>query len=174
MINFEGSELRPHKRLLIYYALTSLLLGPFFFLFLIPLFFRYETLRYRFDKEGVSMRWGILFRREISLNYSRIQDIHLSSNVVERWLGLGKVQVQTASGSASAEMTIEGLENFQEIRDYLYSKMRGARGESQNGIAASAAPEEGDELTAALREIAAELRALREEVAGRNAGELPR
>ena len=174
MIPFEGSELRPHQRLLIYYALTSLLLGPFFFLFLIPLFFRYETLRYRFEKEGVSMRWGILFRREISLNYSRIQDIHLSSNVVERWLGLGKVQVQTASGSASAEMTIEGLENFQEIRDYLYSKMRGARGESRSGTASAAAPEEGDELTAVLREIATELRALREEVAGRNAGDQSR
>jgi membrane protein YdbS with pleckstrin-like domain len=171
MIPFEGSELRPHQRLLTYYFLTSLLLGPFFFLFLIPLFFRYETLRYRFEREGVSMRWGILFRREISLNYSRIQDIHLSSNVLERWLGLGKVQVQTASGSAGAEMTIEGLENFQEIRDYLYSKMRGARGESGSGIASPTAAEEGDELTLALREIAAELRSLREEVAGRNGGE---
>ena len=39
--------------------------------------FRYHTMRYRFDAEGVSMSWGILFRREVLLNYSRIQDIHL-------------------------------------------------------------------------------------------------
>jgi putative membrane protein len=46
------------------------------------------------------MRWGILFRREISLTYARIQDIQLSSNLVERWLGLAKIQLQTASGSS--------------------------------------------------------------------------
>ncbi len=86
---------RPHPNLLGYYALGSLLLGPLFFVPLIPLYFRYHSLRYQFDDEGVSMRWGILFRREIHLTYARIQDIHLTSNVVERWLGLGRVQVGT-------------------------------------------------------------------------------
>ena len=89
---------RPHPKLLTYYFLTSLLLGPAFFTILIPLYFKYHTLRYRFDDQGISMRWGILFHREITLTYARIQDIHLSSNFVERWLGLARVQVQTASG----------------------------------------------------------------------------
>ncbi len=157
-----GSELRPDRNLLIYYALGSLLLGPLFFVPLVPLFFRYETLRYRFDGEGVVMRWGILFRREISLTYARIQDIHLSSNIIERWLGLGKVQIQTASGSASAEMVIEGLPNFEEVRDFLYSKMRGAREEARHAPspASHAGGEDGD-LAGVLREVAAELREAR-------------
>jgi putative membrane protein len=58
------------------------------------------------------MRWAYLFRREVSLTYARIQDLHLVSNVIERWLGLGRIQVQTASGSAEAEMTIEGLQDY--------------------------------------------------------------
>ena len=45
---------RPHSNLLAYYAAGSLVLGPFFFVALIPLFFRYKTLRYEFDDEGVS------------------------------------------------------------------------------------------------------------------------
>jgi hypothetical protein len=49
---------RPHGNLLVYYALTSLLLGPFFWAMLIPYYFRYRTLRYRFDDEGVTMSWG--------------------------------------------------------------------------------------------------------------------
>ncbi|HVR44582.1 MAG TPA: PH domain-containing protein [Thermoanaerobaculia bacterium] len=158
------SELRPDRNLLLFYFLVSLLFGPFFFIALIPLFFRYETLRYRFDEEGVSMRWGLLFRREISLTYARIQDIHLSSNFIERWLGLGKVQIQTASGSASAEMTIEGLKNYGEIRDFLYSRMRGARAEPERRRAAAGrvpAGEETDELAAVLRQVASELRAIR-------------
>jgi putative membrane protein len=162
MPTLTASELRPDRKLLVYYALGSALAGPFFFLPLIPLFFRYETLRYRFDAEGVSMRWGILFRREISLTYARIQDIHLSSNILERWLGLGKVQIQTASGSASAEMVIEGLPNFEEIRDFLYSRMRGAHEEARHAPERAAAPEGGDgDLAGVLREVAAELRALR-------------
>ena len=100
---------RPHPNLMTYYALSSLLAGPFFFVPLVYLYFRYHTMRYRFDADGVKMSWGILFRREVSLTYARVQDIHLTSNLVERWLGLAEVKLSTASGSASAEMTIEGL-----------------------------------------------------------------
>ena len=57
-------------------------------------------MRYRFDTDGIHMRWGIVFRRDVLLNYSRIQDIHLRSNLIERWLGLARIEIQTASGSA--------------------------------------------------------------------------
>jgi len=173
---------RPDSNLLVYYALQSLLLGPFFWAMLIPYYFRFRSLRYEFDEEGVGMRWGILFRKEISLTYARIQDIHLTSNVVERWLGLARIEVQTASGSASAEMTIEGLREFEHVRDLLYTRMRGARGELPGadraaitdpdfaGVAldrsgAEAAVE--DALPRALLAVAAELRALREEIEAR-------
>ena len=77
----------PHKSLFTYYALSSLMAGPVFVVPLVYLYFRFHTLRYVFDREGITMRWGILFRREISLTYARVQDIHLVSNLVERWLG---------------------------------------------------------------------------------------
>src|SRR5262245_33328009 len=83
---------RPDPILLRYYILVSLLLGPFFWVALLPLFFKYETLRYRFDDEGVSMSWGILWRREVYLTYRRIQDIHLTRNIVQRWMGLATVR----------------------------------------------------------------------------------
>ena len=91
---------RPHRQLLHLYVIRALLtvvLFPFFFL---PLFFKYETLRYRFDNEGVTMAWGFLWRREIFLTYTRIQDIHLARGVLERWLGLATINIQTASGSS--------------------------------------------------------------------------
>jgi len=145
---------RPSPSLFKYYVLSSFVAGPFFFIPLLYLYFRYHTMRYDFDEEGISMRWGILFRREITLTYARIQDIHLTSNVLERWLGLARIQIQTASASASAEMTLEGLHEFEGVRDFLYSKMRGVR--PQQG---AAAPQ--DDLTAALREVAAALRDVR-------------
>src|SRR5687767_1452342 len=139
----------PDPALFRYYLLGSLLAGPLFFIPLIPLYFRYHTLRYQFDSEGISMRWGILFRREITLTYARIQDIHLVSNVLERWLGLARVQIQTASGSASAEMTLEGIRQFSVVRDYLYGRMRGI---------ASPTAQRQSSPTDTLGEIAREMR----------------
>jgi putative membrane protein len=176
---------RPHRNLLVYYGLGSLLLGPFFFVALVPLYFRYHTLRYQFDEEGVSMRWGILFRREIHLTYARIQDIHLTSNVVERWLGMGRVQVQTASGSAKAEMTIEGLQEFEAVRDYLYARMRGMREERHGGVRGAVGPAGAgpaspaaagldaaavEELATTLLTVARELREVSRTLAARSSG----
>lgn len=165
------ATLAPHPNLLRYYAVSSLAAGPFFAFVLLPLYFRYRTLRYEVDDEGITARWGILFRKEISLTYSRIQDIHLASNVLERWLGLARIQVQTASGSSAAEMMIQGMREYGAIRDFLYSRMRGAREGSPHAARAAAgtapaglAAPVAAELTQALHEITAELRALRAEL----------
>jgi putative membrane protein len=157
---------RPHRDLLTYYLLSCLVVPPLF-PFLAPYYyFRYHTMRYKFTDEGISMSWGILFRRQIILNYARIQDIHIRSNLVERWLGLGKVLVQTASGSAGAEMTLEGFKEFEAVRDFLYSKMRGVKDPAHKvaapgGAAAPASAPADPELAAALREVARELRETR-------------
>lgn len=151
---------RPDVRLWRYYVLSSLLLGPFFFIPLVPLYFRYHTMRYRFDDDGISMKWGILFRREINLTYARIQDIHLTSNFVERWFGLARIQIQTASGSSTAEMTIEGIPEFEPLRDYLYTRMRGIARPGREG-------DGDDDLATLLRDVAAEIRAVRELLAAR-------
>ncbi|MEW5765965.1 MAG: PH domain-containing protein, partial [Acidobacteriota bacterium] len=108
---------------------------------------------------------------EINLTYARIQDIHLVSNVVERWLGLARIQIQTASGSARAEMTIEGIREFELLRDFLYSRMRGAQGSSPAdtfGRPDGRRETEGDlaAATAAVLEAASELRAVREALEG--------
>lgn len=167
--------LAPQRQLLIYYALGSLVFGPAFPIALVVLYFRYHSLRYDVDEEGITMRWGVLFRREVSLTFARIQDIHLSSNVLERWLGLARIQVQTASGSSGAEMTIEGLPQFEAIRDYLYARMRGARDHSPRGSNGEGflAESSGEPLTDALREIAAEVRSLRLALAARDESDEP-
>ena len=154
---------RPHRSLWTYYILCSFLIPPVFPILLLVFWFRYHTMRYKFTDEGISMSWGILFRRQIIINYARIQDIHLRSNIVERWLGLARVLVQTASGSAGAEMTLEGLQEFEAVRDFLYSKMRGVKDPAHRAVPtpAPSAPGQETELAAALREVARELRETR-------------
>lgn len=151
---------RPEPVLLTYYLWVSLLtvLGfPFVFL---AHYCKYATLRYRFDDEGISMSWGVLFKREVVLAYRRIQDIHVTRNLFQRWLGLASVSIQTASGSGSAEMTIEGITRADELRDFLYRQMRGVK----DDLPGEQTPDAGDGALALLTDIRDRLQRLLERV----------
>ena len=149
---------RPEKALLTLYFLGSLLSCFMFPIVFVPLFFRYETLRYRFDDQGIFMGHGILFRRQMQLTYSRMQDIHLSQNILERWFGIGTVTIQTAGAGVGSDMSIVGVKDAEAIRDYLYTRMRGARSNQVMTATASSSEQVLHEIRDALLETAAALK----------------
>lgn len=175
---------RPDPKLWTYYLIVAALTLPGIVLTLPILYFRFHTLRYRLDDEGISMSVGFLFKRETHLTYRRIQDIHLTRGLIQRWLGLATISLQTAAGSSNAEMQIEGVLEAERLRDWLYGKMRGAHGESHDARATAGAAAAGianavtgagaltmtaspavagapDHATALLEEIRDEVRRLR-------------
>lgn len=158
---FDPSSIkRPDDKLLTYYLMVAAMTIVGFPFVFIPLMCKFKTLRYKFDDKGVSMSWGVLFKREIYLTYRRIQDIHVTRNLFHRWLGLADVAVQTASGSSGAEMTIEGVRDPELLRNFLYSQMRGVSDERKDSAAAASRESEptgafdsSDEALELLREI---------------------
>jgi hypothetical protein len=166
---------RPHRSLWTYYIISAIFTGPGIIFTLPYLYFRYITLRYRFDDEGIHMKVGILFRKEINLTYARIQDIHLRSGIVQRWLGLANLEIQTASGSATAELVIEGFKEYELIRDFLYTRMRGYQTHGKGAaVAAASSPTVGTgdnaEVVSLLLNIRDELRRTRELLENPNSG----
>lgn len=157
---FDASQVtRPHPRLMTYYAILAVLSLLAFPVTLFLLWVKYRTLRYRFDAEGVWRAQGMLWRSEVNITYRRIQDIHLTNGLIQRWLGLATVSIQTAAGSASPEVTIEGVLEAEALRDFLYTKMRGVRDGAHHAAAAAGAPgEPGDEALALLVDIRDALR----------------
>lgn len=161
-----------HPRLLTHYFILSLFTGPGFPIMFPILYFRYRTLRYRFDADGVTMKVGILFKHEIALTYRRIQDIHVNRGILQRWLGLATVACQTASGSSSPELVIEGLLDYERVRDFLYQQMRGAKEDhlAPTGVHTDTAPgvsvphQSSDEALALLADIRERLTVLTREV----------
>ena len=119
---------RPSPKLLTYYVLTGLLSGPACVIVIPALIIRYNTLRYQFEETGLRMLVGLFFRREVVVAFRRIQDIHVSRNLIQRWLGIASVSVQTASGNAMPEIVLEGITDPDSVRDWLYERMRGAKG----------------------------------------------
>jgi uncharacterized protein len=128
-LDFAALE-RPSPQLLTYYLLASLLSGPAMVIVVPAMMIRYNTLRYRFEESGIRMQVGLLFRKEVVVAFRRIQDIHVSRNLIQRWLGIASVSVQTASGNAMPEIVLEGMTDEDSIRDWLYERMRGAKGRS--------------------------------------------
>jgi putative membrane protein len=118
---------RPDGALLVYYVVRTLLYSALvlFPIAIIPQLIRYYTLRYRFDEDGVVINWGWLSRSETIVLYTRIQDIHLTRTFLERWLGIGTVEIQTASSTVGAAESLVGLKEADIVRDYLYQRMRG-------------------------------------------------
>lgn len=104
------------------------------------------------------MKVGVLFRKEVITAYRRIQDIHVTSNLFQRWLGIASVSIQTASGSAMPEIILEGVTNPESMRDWLYERLRGAKGQSQSPSGESSnqsvmSAGSSDEVAQLLREI---------------------
>lgn len=155
-----------------YYVVVSLLTFVAFPVTLITLYIKFRTLRYRFDDDGVWRRQGLLWRREVNVAYRRIQDIHLTNGLIQRWLGLATVSIQTAAGSATPEITIEGILEAEALRDFLYTKMRGVRGSDhrpilQAPILTEGATDRRDDPLALLTDIRDSLRRLEDRVGRR-------
>ena len=154
-------------------AILTLLAFP---VTLIALWIKFRTMRYRFDDEGVWRAQGLLWRREVNVAYRRIQDIHLTSGLLQRWMGLATVSIQTAAGAATPEVTIEGVLEAEALRDFLYTKMRGVRDHAHGGATlphAGAALDTGgaqDDALVLLTEIRDGLRRLEARFGGPEAG----
>ena len=106
---------RPEPALWRLYLIRSVLSGPAIFITLPVLWFRYYTLRYRFDAEGIHMKVGILFRREVNVTYARIQDIHLNSGIIQRWLRPPRFGERRRSPHAAAAR-VTGMKDFHETQ----------------------------------------------------------
>jgi putative membrane protein len=154
---------RPDSALLALYAIRAVVFtgAVFFPLVIVPLLLKYFTLRYRFDEHGVAISWGYFFRRETFLTYVRIQDIHLTRSFLERWLGIGTVEIQTASANAAATESLVGLRDDEAVRDFLYQRMRG----HEQAAAAPKVEHTAEQAIDLLTQIRDQLRSAREGLA---------
>lgn len=118
---------QPSPALLNYYLLVAILTLPGFFIVFPISWIRFKTLKYELQETGIKMSVGLLFRKEVIVAYRRIQDIHVSNDIFQRWLGISNVSIQTASGNATPEIVVEGVVAPDQLRDWLYERMRGAK-----------------------------------------------
>jgi uncharacterized membrane protein YdbT with pleckstrin-like domain len=139
---------------LIWWLPAMLLSGPY-----------YRSLSYEIHEDGVIVRVGILTRSVKHVPYRTVTNMTVRRGVLDRWLGLGSLDIQTAgiSGSSKAEQSLVGLENADEVYALVAAALRRFRG----AMAPTAAGEEGEAKQApsadeTLTALLGEVRAIRQ------------
>jgi membrane protein YdbS with pleckstrin-like domain len=125
----------------------------------------YRSLRYEIREDEVIVHVGILTRSVKHVPYRTVTNTTVRRGVLDRWLGLGSLDIQTAgiSGTSKAEQSLVGLENADEVYALVAAELRRFRG----AMAPTAAGEEGEtsRVTSADETLAAllgEVRAIRQ------------
>lgn len=91
----------------------------------------YQILYYRgyfydLTNEQVIIRKGVISRQEISLYYSKIQNVYIDQDVLDRPFGLYDVHLETAGFTSGKATHIDGVngENAKKLRDMLASNVK--------------------------------------------------
>ncbi len=81
---------------------------------------RYAAWHYRLTEDALRLDRGVMVRVESVVPYTRIQHVDTEQGPIERFLGLTRVIVHTASGSGST-LTIPGLapDDAAQLREQL-------------------------------------------------------
>ncbi len=134
-----------------WWLVAMLLIGPYF-----------RSLRYEIQDDEVVVHAGIWTKSVKHVPYRTVTNLTVKRDVIDRWLGLGTLNVQTAgmSGQTGAEEHLVGLEDVQEVYDAVATELRRFRG----GMAPTQAEVEEETVPAqpdALNELLDEVRAIR-------------
>jgi len=89
----------------------------------------YETMIYKLTKDEIVWRRGVWFKKTGVVPYNRITNIDIGQGPISRMLGIASLKIQTAgySGQTPAEIKIEGVEQFEELRELIMEFVKGKK-----------------------------------------------
>jgi membrane protein YdbS with pleckstrin-like domain len=138
-----------------------LLLGFGYLTWWIPAFVR--TAEYRFSEDEIEYRRGVFFRQQTTVPYNRITNVGTAQGPIQRLVRSGAVKIHTAGygGQTGAELTVDGVTDFEDIQAQILGRVRARPGTATEGDdvpAPTVTPSRADEST----ELLGELRRIRE------------
>ena len=147
----------------------------------------YEKRWYLVTDRSLRIREGVTTVREITFTFANIQNLSVTQGPIQRMLGIADLKVETAGGGAvtatSQHQTVglnlhtayfRGIDNAEEVKNLIAARMRGHKDsglgdrDDHHHSAQPALPAaNGLAFNAALEEVLAEARALRQAAASR-------
>ena len=105
-----------------------ILVSLIFIIYWIPKY--YDTISYKLTDNEIVWRRGVWFKNTGVVPYNRITNIDIGQGPISRMLGIAALKIQTAGYSgkqARSEIKIEGVEQFEELRELIMKFVRGKR-----------------------------------------------
>lgn len=103
----------------------------------VMLHLRYDTMWYVVTDRSMRIRRGIWSIHEVTITFENVQTVKVTQGPLQRWFGIGNVEVRTAGGGMAVAPeqgggvggsghhgVIEGVNNAGEIRDLILSQLR--------------------------------------------------
>lgn len=94
----------------------------------------YDTMLYKLTQYEIVWRRGVWFKNTGIVPYNRITNIDIVQGPISRSLGIASIKIQTAGysgpsggGGMLAEIRIEGMEQFEELRELIMGFVRGKK-----------------------------------------------
>lgn len=112
----------------------------------------YESLGYEIHEDEVLVRVGVWTKAVKHVPYRTVTNLTVKRGLMDRWLGLGTLDIQTAgmSGTNTAEQRLVGMENSQEVYEMVAAELRRFRG----GMSPTGAEVESEPISSRVGELA--------------------
>jgi membrane protein YdbS with pleckstrin-like domain len=128
----------------------------------IPAFYR--SADYRLTDDELEYRRGVFFQQKTTVPYNRITNVNAAQGPLQRFVGAGSVGIHTAGfgGQTGAELTIDGVEDYEEIKDQILAKVRRREPQATESEDALERQTTGTNVESDSQALLAELRTIRQ------------
>ncbi len=88
----------------------------------------FNALEYYIDDEGVKMKGGVVWKKHVTVPYSKITNVDVIQGPMQRYYNIGTIHVQTAGAGGKqgekAELKINGIRELEKTRDTIIKKVK--------------------------------------------------
>lgn len=95
-----------------------------FIIYWIPKY--YESITYKLTKSEMEWQRGVWFKQNGTVPYNRITNIDIGQGPVSRKFDIASLKIHTAgySASTSSEISISGIKNYTDMKEYVMDFVR--------------------------------------------------
>ncbi|MCA9339245.1 PH domain-containing protein, partial [Candidatus Saccharibacteria bacterium] len=91
--------------------LSSIILSIYFAGIITIAVLAYKNFSYEIDDTSFEKNYGILQKRTVTIPFEQIQNVNISRSLIEQFLGLASIDIETAGNSGTTKKSVVGALN---------------------------------------------------------------
>ena len=119
-----------------------------------------KALEYSIDSDGVKMKGGVVWKKHVTVPYSKITNVDITRGPLQRYYNIGTIHIQTAGAAGKqeerAELKLSGIRELDKVREVIIENIRGL--DSPAGNRKKTRTEERDGADTIFKDILNELK----------------